>query len=85
LKTISEVKQIKHATMEQDLSHLVGKRIRVISFGVDPNNGNPEPDPVPSGTEGEVRHTGGGVINVNWDNGRTLGLIHGTDRYVVLT
>jgi hypothetical protein len=42
-------------------------------------------NPVPMGTEGIVTHVGGGVINVNWDNGRILGLIEGEDRYTVLT
>lgn len=61
----------------EDLTHLQGKRVRLIQmFG--------DPDPVPSGTEGTVRHTGGGVINVDWDNGRTLGMVHGTDQYTVL-
>ena len=65
--------------MEQDLSHLKGKRVRLISEMID------DPNPIPVGTEGEVYHTGGGVINVKWDNGRTLGLVHGTDHYSVLT
>ena len=70
--------------MEINLTHLKGKRVRVISFAPDPITGKPEQDPVPSGTEGDVYHTGGGVLNVKWDNGRALGLIHGLDQYVVL-
>jgi hypothetical protein len=62
---------------DDQLKELVGKRIRLIQMGNDPN-------PVPSGTEGTVYHTGGGVINVEWDNGRSLGLVEGEDRYMVL-
>ena len=57
---------------------LIGKRIRCDEMMDDFN-------PVPMGTEGIVTHVGGGVINVNWDNGRILGLIEGEDRYTVLT
>ena len=63
--------------MEQDLTHLQGKRVRLIEM-------KDKYDPVPSGTEGVVVHTGGDVINVDWDNGRTLGLIYGEDHYTVL-
>ena len=55
----------------------VGKRIRCVEMMDDYN-------PVPCGTEGTVTHVGGGVINVNWDNGRTLGLVEGEDRYEVI-
>jgi len=43
-----------------------------------------ENNPVESGTLGTIRHVGGGVINVNWDNGRSLGLIEGEDTYEIL-
>jgi hypothetical protein len=51
---------------------LIGKRVRIIGLLSDP-------DPIPVGTEGTVYHAGGGVINVNWDNGRNLGLVKGVD------
>ncbi len=57
---------------------LIGKRIRLVGFMIN------DPEPIPVGTEGIVNHVGGGVINVNWDNGRTLGLIDGEDEYIVL-
>jgi hypothetical protein len=43
-----------------------------------------EKDPVESGTLGTIYHYGFGVINVKWDNGRTLGLIEGEDTYEIL-
>lgn len=60
-----------------DDKSLIGKRIRCICMYDD--------HAVPSGVEGTVTHVGGGVINVNWDNGRTLGLIIGEDEYEILT
>lgn len=59
------------------MSNLIGKRVRLIRM-VD------EKQPVESGTIGTIRHVGGGVINVNWDNGRSLGLIEGEDDYEIL-
>ena len=64
--------------METDLSYLVGKKVKLTSPMVD------EPKPIDVGEVGEVYHTGGGVINVLWENGRSLGLIHGVDQYIVL-
>jgi len=55
----------------------IGKRIRLIQM-------NDEPDPIEPGTEGTITHIGGGVINVDWDNGRTLGLVDGIDIYEIL-
>jgi hypothetical protein len=51
-----------------------GDRVRLIKMVDDPS-------PVESGTEGTVYHIGGGVINVKWDNGRSLGLVEGVDEY----
>lgn len=62
---------------DDQLKELVGKRIQLIYMGNDP-------DPIPSGTKGTVYHTGGGVINVKWDNGRGLGLVEGEDIYRIL-
>ena len=56
---------------------LVGKRIKLIEMGDDPH-------PIRSGTEGTVVHVGGGVINVKWDNGRSLGLVEGEDIYQII-
>lgn len=55
----------------------IGKRIKLGSM-VD------ESRPVPSGTMGTITHEGGGVLNVNWDNGRQLGVIVGEDKYEIL-
>jgi len=59
------------------MKNLIGKRVELISMVNDPH-------PVESGTYGTITHVGGGVINVNWDNGRTLGLIEGEDQYIIL-
>lgn len=54
-----------------------GDRVRLIKMVNDPY-------PVESGTEGTVYHVGGGVANVKWDNGRSLGLILDKDKYKIL-
>jgi len=56
---------------------LIGKRIKLVKM-VD------EADPVPPNTEGTINHVGGGVINVDWDNGRSLGVIINHDIYTIL-
>lgn len=43
-----------------------------------------DPNPIPVGTEGTIRHIGGGVVNVDWDNGRHIGLIEGIDDFKVI-
>jgi len=58
------------------MEDLIGKRITCINMVDDPN-------PIPSGTEGTIYHVGGGVINVEWDNGRSIGLVEGVDRYTI--
>jgi len=55
-------------------SGLIGKRVRLIEMKEDPN-------PIAPGTMGTVVHVGGDVINVEWDNGRNLGLVEGVDEY----
>ena len=70
--------------MEKDLTHLHEKRIELVSMGVDPHTGLPDPHPIESGTKGTVWGSGGGVIQVQWDNGRTLGLVDGVDTYKVI-
>lgn len=59
------------------MNELIGKRIEVINMVDDPY-------PLESGTQGTIRHVGGDVINVKWDNGRSIGLIMGVDQYKIL-
>lgn len=56
---------------------LVGKRVRLIEMFEYPN-------PIAPGTEGTVYNVGMDVINVKWDNGRTLGMIWELDRFEVI-
>jgi len=56
---------------------LVGKRVKLIEMFEDPN-------PIPPGTEGMVYGTGADIINVKWDNGRTLGMIWEVDQFEVI-
>lgn len=59
-------------------NNLTGKRVRVLHMD-DPYS------PVPTGTEGTIRHIDGiGQIHVKWDNGSTLALIPGVDVYTIL-
>lgn len=59
------------------MKNLIGKRVELVRMTNDPH-------PIEEGTYGTITHVGGGVINVDWDNGRTLGLIEGEDKYIVL-
>ena len=54
-----------------------GNRIKLIEMVNDPN-------PIESGSEGVITHIGGGVVNVKWDNGRSLGLVIGEDKFIIL-
>jgi len=56
---------------------LIGKRIRLIKMENDPN-------PVEPGTMGTIKHVGGGVYNVDWDNGRRLGVVEGEDEFEIV-
>jgi hypothetical protein len=56
------------------MEDLVGKRIRMISMDNDPH-------PITPGTLGTVNHVGGGIVNVTWDDGRTLGVVIDVDKY----
>lgn len=59
------------------VQELVGKRIRLIEMKDDPM-------PVESGTCGTIYHFGGDVLNVEWDNGRNVGVIIGYDIYEII-
>lgn len=56
---------------------LIGKRIRLIEMENDPR-------PVEPGTMGTIKHVGGGVYNVDWDNGRSLGVVEGEDKFEII-
>ena len=56
---------------------LIGKRVKLIKMEDDPN-------PIPPGSEGTVVGVGGDVIQMEWDNGRVLGLIWEVDQFEVL-
>jgi hypothetical protein len=57
---------------------LMGKRVRLIEPMED------DPQPILVGREGVVYNVGFDVVNVKWDNGRTLGLIIGKDVFEVI-
>ena len=59
------------------MSELIGKRIRL-------NQMCDEPNPIESGTMGTITHVGGDVINVKWDNGRSIGVVIGVDSYDII-
>jgi hypothetical protein len=43
-----------------------------------------DPNPIKAGEQGTIRGEDGmGQIHVDWDNGRSLGLIPGTDVYTI--
>lgn len=56
---------------------IIGKRIKLIHMSDDPN-------PIPSGTMGTIVHFGADVINVEWDNGRRLGVVIDEDEFEIL-
>jgi hypothetical protein len=56
--------------------YLIGKRIRIDEMVN-------EPFPVESGTMGTITNVGYDIINVKWDNGRSLGVVIGEDKYEV--
>jgi hypothetical protein len=58
--------------------HLKGKRVELISMEGDEA-------PVAPGEKGTVEIVDDiGTLHVKWDNGRSLGLVPGVDRYKVL-
>lgn len=54
----------------------VGKRVRLFEMK--------DEHPIEHGAEGTVIHVSGGVINVDWDGGRSLGLIDGIDEFEII-
>lgn len=55
---------------------LVGKRIRFIAHA------HPDPQPLTPGLQGTVETVDDiGTIHLRWDDGRSLGLVYGVDRY----
>jgi hypothetical protein len=71
------VNQKNNNMSDYSIYDLIGKRVKLIEMFEDIN-------PVESGTEGIVTGVGGDVINVNWDNGRILGMIWELDRFEVI-
>ena len=57
--------------------NLIGKRIKLIEM-VD------EPYPVEPNTMGTIYHVGGDIINVKWDNGRSLGVVVNLDNFEII-
>lgn len=55
---------------------LLNKRVRLIKMN--------DPNPIESGTEGTIYNIGFDILNVKWDNGRSLGLVVGEDTYEIL-
>ena len=54
-----------------------GRRIRLLNMKDDPN-------PISSGSEGTIIHVDdAGTVHVKWDNGRTLGVIIGHDKFQI--
>jgi len=56
---------------------LIGKKIRLIEMF-------DEPYPIESGSVGTIYHIGGGILNVKWDNGRTLGVVIDLDNFEII-
>ncbi len=62
--------------METVVESNVGKRIWLLEMVGDP-------DPIPPGTWGVITHEGGGVINVDWENGISVVVVVGIDKFVI--
>lgn len=63
--------------LNQPCPEAEGTRIRLLSMDNDP-------DPVPVGSTGTVTGGTGAQLWVKWDNGRSLQLLVGIDRYEVI-
>lgn len=64
--------------LTQECPHPEGTRIELISMDNDPC-------PIEPGTRGTVTGGTGAQLWMQWDNGRTLALLVGEDRYRVVT
>lgn len=62
--------------LQEEKLRLLNKRVRLIKMN--------DPFPIEVGTEGTIYHIGFDILNVKWDNGRTLGLVIGEDEYEIL-
>ena len=62
--------------LQEERIRLLNKRVRLIRMN--------DPFPIESGMEGTIYNIGFDILNVKWDNGRTLGLVIGEDEYEVL-
>jgi hypothetical protein len=62
--------------LQEERLRLLNKRVRLIRMN--------DPFPIESGMEGTIYNIGLDILNVKWDNGRTLGLVVGEDEYEVL-
>ena len=63
--------------LSEPCPHEPGTRIELTSM-VD------DPDPLPAGSQGTVTGGNGAQLYVKWDNGRSLMLLPGFDRWKVL-
>jgi len=78
MSKILNFKHFKESRREKE-----GKRIKLVSMGKDPIYGKEDPNPMEPGSEGTILGTDDiGNVLVKWDNGRTLSLIPGIDKYV---
>jgi len=69
------------ASVKHEAPAAVGDRITLVRMSNDPA-------PIPPRSEGTVTHLahwvdGSWNIGVRWDNGRTLGLVHPEDKFIV--
>ena len=65
------------ATLSKPKTNMIGKRIKLISMGEDPN-------PITEGSEGTVLYIDSlGTIVVKWDSGRMLGVIPEEDKFEI--
>lgn len=58
------------------MENLVGKRVKLIKME--------DPYAIESGSLGTITSVGYGVLSVDWDNGRKLGIVDEVDEYEIL-
>ena len=71
------VNQIIKPMSDISIYDLIGKRVKLIAMDEDPN-------PIPPVSEGTVIGVGADVIEMKWDNGRTLCLIWDVDQFEII-